>query len=105
MAPQNSTLLHGNSELVKGFGLYSPIARNRCNDSADHDDDDDDNSSSYSVTTDVHDVIDPMKKSIAEFRRTLDVDEVCRQFFFCCILLLLIGNADQRNLVRVVYNR
>lgn len=76
MAPQNSTLLHGNSEFVKGFGLYSPIARSRCDDLADHDNDDDDNSSSYSVTTDVHDVID-RKKSIAEFRRALDADEVC----------------------------
>lgn len=83
MAPQNSTLLHGNSELVKGFGLYSPISRSRCDDLADHDNDDDDNSSSYSVTTDVHDVMD-RKRSIGEFRRALDVDEVLHMRYLYC---------------------
>lgn len=73
MAPQNSTLLHESSELVKVFGHYSPIARNRCENLAD----DDDNTSSYSANTDVHDVVE-RKKSIAEHRRILD-DEVCTQ--------------------------
>lgn len=73
MAPQNSTLLHESSELVKVFGHYSPIARNRCENLGD----DDDNTSSYSANTDVHDVVG-RKKSITELRQPLD-DEVCTQ--------------------------
>lgn len=77
MAPQNSTLLHESSGLLKGFIHYSPIALTHCDGLVDGNDDDD-NSSSYSVTTYGHTVTD-RKKSIAEFHQALDTDEVCMQ--------------------------
>lgn len=90
MAPQNSTLLHESSGLLKGFGLYSPIGRAHCGGLAD-DNNEDDDSSGYSVTTYGHDVID-RKKSMAEFRQAPDADEVCKPNVF------LIGPSNKSRL-------